>query len=385
MLYLKRIGQNLNITISLAFLIGLILVAFLYPVLSKTDLDSAYHQNPRLIKLYPLSEVRFLKVVQNKTRRDDEDVFRYVPYDQFDIIGDQVLVQFQGRHESIHVVDVLYPITDQELTKIESQHISYSFRDITQKQVNTNLKDMVNLLHQSALMKKRFVLGTDQLGRDMLSRILAGGRISIALALLAVIISIFVGVGIGLLAGYFGGWIDRLTSWILGLFWSVPSVLFVVIIAMMLDSARAGVVFGITFVLWVEMAQVVKSKVQEISRKEYVLASRLIGLSNFTILRRHILPNVTAPIFVLATTAFSEALVLEAGLSFIGVGISPPHPSWGNMIRTTYGYMLTEDYAYMMLFPSIMLFLVVLAAVILSHGIKRELDLLYVQQRNPGL
>lgn len=384
MLYLNRIGQNLNITISLAFLIGLTVVAFLFPILSKTDLDNAYHQNPRLIKLYPLTEINFLRVVQNQTHLD-KDPYKYVPYDQFDIIGDRILIQFQGRHESIHLVDVLYPVSDRELSRLESQHLSYTFRDLSQNEVKTNLKTMIKEVKAGALMKKRFVLGTDQLGRDMFSRILAGGRISISLAFLAVIVTMLIGVSVGLLAGYFGGWIDRLISWILGLFWSIPSVLFVVIIALIFDSARVGVVFGITFVLWVEMAQVVKSKVQEISKKEFVLASRLIGLTNFTILRRHILPNVTAPIFVLATTAFSEALVLEAGLSFLGVGISPPHPSWGNMIRTTYGYMLTEDYAYLMLFPSAVLFVVVLAAVILSHGIKRELDLRYVQQRSAGV
>ena len=161
-------------------------------------------------------------------------------------------------------------------------------------------------------------MGTDQLGRDVLSRILTGGKISPFLGLSSGNLLGDLWCWAGLIAGYFGGLIDRVLTSILGLFWAVPGVLFVVIIALVVGSAKVGIVAGIAFVMWVEMTQIVKTRVKVIRKKEYVQASRMIGLSHFQLINKHILQNVIAPVFVLSASAFADALMLEAGLSFFG-------------------------------------------------------------------
>ena len=363
------------------FLLGAIILCFLLPVLMTRSLEDAYHQNPKLAKLPPLSECNYLKVMRNTDQRspyEGHDPFRYLPYDELTFEEDYIIIRLGDYSERVHLANAVYRLSDATLNELNTvRNGQYRFMTLLGAEIDSDRNMLSSLVKEEHLVHKRFVLGTDQLGRDILSRLLVGGRLSLSLALVAILITVIVGVSLGVLAGYFGGWLSRILTWLLGLFWSIPAVLFVVIIALALVSARFGVMIGITSVLWVEMAQVIKSRVQSIKDQEYVKASRLIGLSHWRIIKRHILPNVTSPIYVIVAGAFADALMLEAGLSFLGVGITPPHPSWGNMIRTSYGYMLTENYAFMAVVPSVALLLVVLASVFLSNGLKKVLEVDY--------
>jgi peptide/nickel transport system permease protein len=375
--WVKNIADQSSIIVGLSFLISLTLTCFIYPYLSDSDLNNPYHQNRELSKLPPFSKVRFIKLVQNNASpgSQERDPYIYEPFDHYEVMGDRILIYLKDSFKQYHIADVCYAISDQELQTLEGQYSGYTFTNMSGERVRTTQRDLIQRIRKEFVVTKRFWLGTDQLGRNMLGRILEGGKISLSLALLAVLITVVFGVGIGLIAGYFGGWVDRILTLLLGLFWSIPGVLFVVIIALVVGSAKVGVVVGITFVMWVEMAQIVKTRVEVIRNQAYIQASRLIGLSHIRVILKHILPNVSAPIFILAASSFADALMLEAGLSFLGIGINPPDPSWGNMIRTTYGYMLTDQYAYMVLIPSLMLFLVVLSAIFVSNGLKDAFDL----------
>jgi len=167
----------------------------------------------------------------------------------------------------------------------------------------------------------------------------------------------------------------------MNLFWSVPAILLVVSVTIALGTGTQALIVGIALVLWVEMAQVVRNIVQSIRLKDFVLALRLMGLSHLTILFRHILLNLIGPIAVLASTSFAEAIMLEAGLSFLGIGIQPPQPSWGNMIRDSYGYIISGDSAFLAIIPSVSLIVLILSFVFVSDGLKQMNDLVYNQSQ----
>lgn len=152
-----------------------------------------------------------------------------------------------------------------------------------------------------------------------------------------------------------------------------------------LGKGTQALIIGISLVLWVEMSQVVRHTVLSVRLKDFVRALRLMGLPHTTILFRHILPNLTGPIAVLASTSFAEAIMLEAGLSFLGIGVQPPQPSWGNMIRDSYGYIISGDSAFLAIIPSVALIMLILSFVFVSNGLKQMTEMNYSRSQRGTL
>ena len=218
-----------------------------------------------------------------------------------------------------------------------------------------------------------FWLGTDKYGRDILSRLLIGVRISLAVGMITVLLSLTVGVLLGALAGYFGGRVDEIILWLVNVIWSIPTLLLVFAIMLVLGKGFWQVFIAIGLTLWVNVARIVRGQVLALREREYVEAARALGYSDGRILFRHILPNVMGPVWVVAASNFASAIVIEAGLSFLGVGVQPPQPSWGLMIKENYNFIITHN-PVLALAPGLAIMILVLAFNLLGNGLRDALD-----------
>ena len=219
----------------------------------------------------------------------------------------------------------------------------------------------------------RFWLGTDKYGRDILSRLLIGVRISLAVGMITVLLSLTVGVLLGALAGYFGGRVDEIILWLVNVIWSIPTLLLVFAIMLVLGKGFWQVFIAIGLTLWVNVARIVRGQVIALREREYVEAARALGYSHGRILFRHILPNVMGPVWVVAASNFASAIVIEAGLSFLGVGVQPPQPSWGLMIKENYNFIITHN-PVLALAPGLAIMVLVLAFNLLGNGLRDALN-----------
>jgi peptide/nickel transport system permease protein len=219
------------------------------------------------------------------------------------------------------------------------------------------------------------LLGTDKAGRDILSRLLFGTRISLAIGFISVLISLFVGVTLGACAGFFGGFIDNIIQWLMTVVWSIPGIMLVIAISLALQSKGIWVAFvAVGLTMWVEVARVVRGEILTIKEKLYVEAAKALGIRNGRIIFVHILPNIMGPIIVIATANFASAILIEAGLSFLGLGVQPPMPSWGMMVFEGYNAMLSKDGAYLVILPSLCIFIIVLAFNLFGNGLRDAYD-----------
>ncbi|NJS36012.1 MAG: ABC transporter permease [Brachymonas sp.] len=230
--------------------------------------------------------------------------------------------------------------------------------------------------------KATFFLGTDDQGRDILSALMYGARISLAVGIVSVILSVLIGVTLGLLAGFFGGWIDTLLMRICDVMLSFPPILVALLIAgvgrAMFPNAHTSVAFGvliisITLTGWVQYARTVRGTTLVERNKEYVQAARVTGVASSRIMLRHVLPNVMGPVLVLATIQVATAIITEATLSFLGVGVPPTSPSLGTLIRVGNDYLFSGEW-WITVWPGLMLILIALSVNLLGDWLRDALN-----------
>lgn len=219
-----------------------------------------------------------------------------------------------------------------------------------------------------------YPLGTDRYGRDLLSRLMVGTGVSLAVGFIAVIISLILGLLLGLIAGYYKGWVDTVVSWLINVIWSLPTLLIVIAITLALGKGFWQIFIAVGFTMWVEVARLVRGQVLSIREKEYITAARTLGASNARIIFKHILPNLTGPLIVMCSANFASAILLEAGLSFLGIGIQPPQPSWGQILRDHSGYIVL-DKAWLAIAPGLCIMMLVVAFNMLGNALRDKLDI----------
>lgn len=243
----------------------------------------------------------------------------------------------------------------------------------TQQYTISQLTKNSGLTIQQLIISKTFWLGTDNFGRDILSRLLIGIRVSLSVGLIAVIISLTIGILLGALAGYFRGWVDEVIMWFINVIWSIPTLLLVFAITLALGKGFWQVFIAVGLTMWVSVARLIRGQVLSLRELEYIEAAKALGYSHARIIVRHILPNVIGPVIVIAASNFATAIVIEAGLSFLGVGVQAPQPSWGLMIKENYNFIITHN-PFLAIAPGIAIMILVLAFNLLGNGLRDALD-----------
>jgi len=217
------------------------------------------------------------------------------------------------------------------------------------------------------------LLGTDKYGRDLLSRMLIGIRISLAIGFVAVFISLLIGISLGAIAGYFGGKIDAVIMWIINVTWSIPTLLLVIAITLALGKGFWQVFIAVGLTMWVEVARVVRGQVKSVKQKQYVTAARALGFTDYRIITKHILPNIMAPVIIISAANFAGAILIESGLSFLGIGAQPPMPSWGGIIKDHYSYIVLGK-PFLAIIPGLAIMSLVTAFMLVGNALRDALD-----------
>lgn len=275
--------------------------------------------------------------------------------------------------DKTNIVDCLYALDKNKPLSINGTDATFTL--INGKEVTQSKAELFQLWKEESLTQRTYVLGTDNSGRDMLSRLLFGTRVSISIGFLSVLISMSIGLFLGALAGYFRGWVDDVILWFTTVVWSIPGIMLVIAISMAIQSKGIWVAFlAVGLTTWVETARVVRGQVIETREQPYIEAAKALGLSEIRIIFRHILPNIMGPLIVVATSNFSSAILIEAGLSFLGLGVQPPTPSWGLMVHEGYKLMTSDNSWHLVLFPGLCISLLVFAFNIFGNALRDAFD-----------
>lgn len=386
-LALQRLLKNRLAVASITFILFSCIIALLGYLITPDKTPFSNEQSLSLTTKKPGFRVQMLYVRKNEEslkhnffqtmlfgRKSDYSAIPITGYSFTDstiIVSEYEGENVQGSATSFNLADIAYAIAEKPVFEAHSGSIQLKTLQGENLVIKSaELKDKIIL---NNLKTKTFILGTDRYGRDVLSQLLIGARVSLSVGCISVLISLLIGIVMGALAGYFGGIVDAVIMWIINVIWSVPTLLLVIVITFALGKGFWQVFIAVGLTMWVEVARVVRGQFMTLREKEFVEAGKALGFSNFRIIFRHILPNAMAPVIVISAANFASAILLESGLSFLGIGVQPPMPSWGTMIKENYAYIIL-DYAYLAILPGIAIMVMVLAFMLLGNALRDALD-----------
>lgn len=271
------------------------------------------------------------------------------------------------------LADVLYPLDVSRPYKVMDNG-KVSFYTLNDGKKLLSVEEMKERIKEEHIVNKTFYLGTDYLGRGLLSRLMAGTIISLSVGLISVVISVLIGVTLGAIAGFFKGWVDDVIMWAINVIWSIPAMLLVIAVTLALGKGFVNIFFAVGLIMWVEVARIVRGQVLGVREKEFVEAGRALGFNSSRLIIRHIIPNVMGPVIVMSAANFAQAILIEAGLSFLGIGAQPPTASWGGMIKKSYSMIKIEGKEFLAILPGICIMLLVMAFMLVGNGLRDAFD-----------
>jgi peptide/nickel transport system permease protein len=342
--FFRKLRRNKAASVSLFIVAAAFLMAVFAYFMAPEHSPNANRMIPEIGSMKPGFTIQLLQVKRmgqtpqtsfvQKLIGGEEDVYTFIPITSYTIKGGDIYFQ---------------KYIDEGITEPGVMHLS--------------------LVANNPVITQTYYAGTDKFGRDMLSRLIIGVRVSLGVGLIAVLLSLTIGILLGALAGFYRGWIDECIMWFINVIWSIPTLLLVFAITLVLGKGFWQVFIAVGLTMWVNVARLVRGQVMAIKNREFIEATRVLGYSDTRTIFIHILPNIIGPILVIAASNFASAIVIEAGLSFLGVGVQPPQPSWGLMIKENYNFIITHNPA-LALAPGIAIMILVLAFNLLGNGLR---------------
>lgn len=351
----------------------------------------ANEQKLQLAKKKPGFEVTILKVRKNAGIERPPfwermlfggriDEFKSIPIYDYEFSGTEIIIEeytgnnenFTGKKIPIKLVDVLYAIDDSNKYQ-EDYNGNITFYLMGGGKETMSISNLQKRIVDNNIVTRKYWLGTDQFGRDLHSRLMAGTLVSLSVGFISVFISLVIGIFFGAIGGYFRGWIDDVIMWVINVVWSIPTLLLVIAITFALGKGFWQIFVAVGLTMWVEVARVVRGQVISVREQEFVEAGKALGFTSFRLITKHVLPNVMGPVIVISAANFASAILIESGLSFLGIGLQPPMASWGRMIKEHYGFIMVDG-AYLAILPGVAIMLMVLSFMLVGNGLRDALD-----------
>jgi peptide/nickel transport system permease protein len=388
-----RLLKNKPAIASLIVICIAIVLAIIGPSIAPDKTPDADDQILEMANVNPGFSIQLLAVQKNREEKDPSllskiflgrdnpnEMIPIVSY-SFDDSANIVLEKYEG--EGRGAVKMVLPIVDvcealsNTKPEIQLNGDQATFTSFEEKKETVSLATLKKEIESNRIITKTYHLGTDGYGRDILSRLLFGVRVSLSVGLIAVLISLTIGIFMGSVAGFYRGAVDNVIMWFINVIWAIPTILLAMAIRFAIGDkipSFLAIFIAVGLSMWVEVARIVRGQVLGVREMEYVQAARGLGYNNARIIIKHILPNIIGPIMVIAASDFASAILIEAGLSFVGIGVKPPTPSWGTMLNDHRAYLLTPGKAFLALAPGICIMVMVLAFNLLGNGLRDAFD-----------
>ncbi len=385
----RRFASNTGGVFGLVYMAILFVVAVLGYLITPDKTRFGNNMILQLANEPPGTTVTLLLVRKNQPIKDPTwwelilfgapDKYNEVPIVDYRFEEDKIIVvPYRGEGGSIgeeevyNIADVVYPLSP-EFPEVFKRGDILQFVLVDYTPMTVPISILQNKVANEHIVERTFWLGTDRMGRDILTRLMLGTRISLSVGFVAVLVALLIGVTLGMISGYFGGKIDNIIMWLINVAWSIPTLLLVFALMMFLGKGLFQIFLAVGLTMWVDIARVVRGQVIQIREMPYIEAARVLGINTSKILRKHILPNLIGTIMVISASNFAAAIIIEAGLSFLGLGVQPPVPSWGTMIREHYGYIMSYN-PYLAMVPGIAIMLTVLAFYQIGNALRDAFD-----------
>jgi len=390
----RQLWKNKSAIFGLGVITVAVLMALLGYLISPDKTTNVNEQIPEVSLKSPGFKVQLLAVRKNRKIEKKgllntmlfgrPNPYKFIPINNYKIDGAQLIAEryegenlqtgkpLKGKKLIYDLADIAFPISFKNKTQQVAGGLM-TYQDINDEQKEVKLTDLQQKIEENQIYQKTFYLGTDKYGRSMLSRLILGVRISLLVGLIAVFISLTIGITLGAVAGYFGGRVDDLVLLIINTVWSIPTLLLVFAIVLALGRGIGIIFLAVGLTMWVDVARIVRGQMIAFKEIQFVEAAQSMGFKSSRIIFRHILPNIIGPIMVIAATTFATAILIEAGLSYLGFGIQPPTPSWGTMLNENYGYAISGK-PFLALIPAFAIMLMVLAFNLVGNGLRDALD-----------